>query len=326
MICKKCGHEAVGRFCSNCGESLVYTEDNEENAGYTEGEQELFDDRDEPIYEQAEYGKEDYEDGRAYENFDYGEGYEEQAYESVGYAGNTQDQIYESAGYAGDNQSQIYEGAGYADSDYSGRVQNGRRVKRNIQKQSPRRKNNNPGTKTVYKKKSDFSFLINLAGTGFGLALRLGSALLMAGITSTLFAALWRKQSIFGNISTVIQDRNYAMAFYLGLSAVLIGYGCLSVLWILTSRKSVERRGLTGGRRRKIKYDSGRGFMSFVLFAIIAVSAEFLIVYLPQTPAVWNGAREVLLVFIQGKSLLTMLCIAGAVCCLVRKIGGWGAR
>lgn len=93
--------------------------------------------------------------------------------------------------------------------------------------------------------------------------MQLGCGLLMAYMTWLLTAAFWSGRRELGGLSTIIGDRNYQLAVYAAAGGGILFFGILWTLWILSRKDG-------GGSVRLKKYDTGRGFIPFLLCLAIA--------------------------------------------------------
>ena len=170
-------------------------------------------------------------------------------------------------------------------------------------------------TETVVEKKS--VKLSTLIVVGFSLLLQLASAVLMALLTVISVFAFWQNREGLGAIQSVLEERNYALALYLAAAGGVIFFGVIWTLWIM-SRKGA------GGEVRMKTYDTGRGFVPFLL----CLGAVYVVVRLaglvPENGEMWHGMAKavgVLVTAVQQESRYLMLVsAAGAGLSLIRKI------
>ena len=73
-----------------------------------------------------------------------------------------------------------------------------------------------------------------------------------------------------------------------------------------------------GNRLRS--YDTGRGLTAFILFAILAAAAGFVIPLVPESPQVLSGAKLALEVVDRADRIILGCSVAGIVLCVIRKL------
>lgn len=149
-------------------------------------------------------------------------------------------------------------------------------------------------------------------GKGLSIVLKCGSFVLMAVIVFRMAKEFWAQSNVLGEVWRVAADKNYAEALYLGIAAVLLLYGVISALWILTGRKAAD-----GGRMKS--FDTGRGLTAFILFGILAFVAGTVQAMLPSSPDMIAGASLVLQIINGMKAILLKCCGIGIVLCIIRK-------
>lgn len=92
--------------------------------------------------------------------------------------------------------------------------------------------------------------------------MQLASGLLMAYMTWLLAQSFRTGGQQLGSLSTVIGDRNYQLALYIGVGGCALFFGAIWTLWILSRKDG-------GGSLRLKKYDTGRGFIPFLLCLLL---------------------------------------------------------
>lgn len=150
------------------------------------------------------------------------------------------------------------------------------------------------------------------AGKIVSIILKCGSFAAMVVIVLKMFQDFWAQRNVLGELWRVAADRNYAEALYLGIASVLLLYGIISALWILTGRKAAD-----GGRIQS--YDTGRGLTSFIVIAILAAVSGMVQPIVPESPQMLAGASLALQVIDGMKTILLGCCAAGIVLCVIRK-------
>ena len=132
-----------------------------------------------------------------------------------------------------------------------------------------------------------------------------------------------------GNLYAMLEERNYALALYAGIAGLVLFFGVIWCLWILSKKDA-------GGNTRLKKYDTGRGFIPFLIcaaacvfvpFALAQIPAAEQIVGFPQisvTAESWQalaeGAETALAAIDSQRSVLILCSLSGAALSFVRKI------
>lgn len=150
-------------------------------------------------------------------------------------------------------------------------------------------------------------------GKGVSIVLKCGSFAAMAIIVLKLWEEFWAERNTLGEIWRVAADRNYAEALYLGIAGFLLLFGILSAIWLLGGKRMPD-----GNRLRS--YDTGRGLTAFILFAILAAAAGFVIPLVPESPQVLSGAKLALEVVDRADRIILGCSVAGIVLCVIRKL------
>ena len=141
-------------------------------------------------------------------------------------------------------------------------------------------------------------------GKGVSIVLKCGSFAAMAIIVLKLWEEFWAERNTLGEIWRVAADRNYAEALYLGIAGFLLLFGILSAIWLLGGKRMPD-----GNRLRS--YDTGRGLTAFILFAILAAAAGFVIPLVPESPQVLSGAKLALEVVDRADRIILGCSVAG---------------
>lgn len=145
---------------------------------------------------------------------------------------------------------------------------------------------------------------------GFGL--RIVTFALIGYILYLLFLDFWRGKNIFGDITLMVYEKNYVLAAYCAAALVILFYEFISLIWSFTASKVSE-----DGRIRK--FDTGRGFLSFILIYAGAAASERFAAMIPSSPDFLRGIEGALTNYGNLSDALLPLCIAGVVCSLLRK-------
>lgn len=166
---------------------------------------------------------------------------------------------------------------------------------------SPVRKTARYGTKAIYRTARS--------------VVRIISALITAGTFCVLAYNFWRGAAPYGDPMKILTDRNYALAAYAGVAAIILLFELISFFWSLTKMRFREGRKI-------YKEDTGRGLFSFIFIYITSYLSFLLCSFLPDTLGsydVLNGLKGALDVFGSLHNVLLGLCLAGVVACLVRR-------
>ena len=146
------------------------------------------------------------------------------------------------------------------------------------------------------------------------------SFLLMGCMVAVMLRSFLAHGEGLGNIETLVTDRNYGLALYVGFAGISLFMGVIWCLWILS------RKGAGGGFRLK-KYDTGRGLIPFLLCAAMAFAAGPALTVIPPVDSVvveWQGiaagGRAALTAVNAHRGTLLFCSGAGAVLSLIRRI------
>lgn len=166
---------------------------------------------------------------------------------------------------------------------------------------SPVKKTAKYGTKAIYRTARS--------------VVRIISALITAGTFCVLAYNFWRGAAPYGDPQKILTDKNYALAAYAGVAALILLFELISFFWSLTKMKFREGRKI-------YKEDTGRGLFSFIFIYVTSYLSFLLCSFLPdkfESFEVLNGVKGALDVFGSLHNVLLGLCLAGAVSCLVRR-------
>lgn len=147
--------------------------------------------------------------------------------------------------------------------------------------------------------------------------MQLFSCFLMAYMVFIMSGSFLKNSEGLGLIQTMIDERNYGLALYLGFVGVSLIMGVIWSLWILTRKAG-------GGQLRLKTYDTGRGFLPFLIcaaavlltgpgIALVAAEAESL-------GEAARGAQAALNAVNLHRGSLLFSSLLGAGFSLVRKI------
>lgn len=147
--------------------------------------------------------------------------------------------------------------------------------------------------------------------------LQLVSFILMAAMVWVMAFSYWQHGQNLGELRFMVQEQNFGLALYVGVAGLTLLMGLFWCLWILT------KKGAGGGVRLK-RYDTGRGFLPFLLCILAVLAAAFLLPRFPQQEQLWRGmvkgAKAALSAVYDRRSELFFFSGLGAALSLVRKI------
>lgn len=166
---------------------------------------------------------------------------------------------------------------------------------------SPVKKTAKYGTKAIY---STARFIV-----------RAVSALIFAGTLGFLAYEFWRGAAPYGDPQTILKEKNYALAAYAAVAAIVLLFEFIAFLWSLTRLKIREGRKIH-------REDTGRGMFSFIFLYIASYLIFLLCSFLPESLgsySILKGTIGALNVFGALHNVLLGLCLAGAVSCFIRR-------
>ena len=147
--------------------------------------------------------------------------------------------------------------------------------------------------------------------------MQLASFLLMAGMVFLMAQSFWEHGQALGDIRFMAAESNYGMALYVGFAGITLFMGLIWCLWI------PSKTGAGGGVRMK-KYDTGRGFVPFLLCMAAVVAAAVVLPEIPAEAEAWRGMAKGAAAAMEAvnshRDILFLGSTAGAVLSLVRKL------
>lgn len=147
--------------------------------------------------------------------------------------------------------------------------------------------------------------------------MQLASFLLMAGMVFLMAQSFWEHGQALGDIRFMAAESNYGMALYVGFAGITLFMGLIWCLWI------PSKTGAGGGVRMK-KYDTGRGFVPFLLCMAAVVAAAVVLPEIPAEAEAWKGMAKGAAAAMEAvnshRDILFLGSTAGAVLSLVRKL------
>jgi len=147
--------------------------------------------------------------------------------------------------------------------------------------------------------------------------MQLASFLLMAGMVFLMAQSFWEHGQALGDIRFMAAESNYGMALYVGFAGITLFMGLIWCLWI------PSKTGAGGGVRMK-KYDTGRGFVPFLLCMAAVVAAAGVLPEIPAEAEAWKGIAKGAAAAMEAvnshRDILFLGSTAGAVLSLMRKL------
>ncbi len=142
-------------------------------------------------------------------------------------------------------------------------------------------------------------------------------ALCMAGMVWMTGRAFWYGRKGLGSVAAIAAEENYGLALYLCAAGVTLFLGVVWCLWILSRKAS-------GGGVRMKTYDTGRGLIPFLLCIAAVYAALPASALLPADKEAFHGlvrgAAAVLEAVNANHEFLAFSSTAGAVLSLIRRL------
>lgn len=144
------------------------------------------------------------------------------------------------------------------------------------------------------------------------------SFLLMAGITWANAKAFRYGGDALGYIGTMITEENYGLGLYVGIGVFLVLMGAIWCLWILSGKHA-------GGKVRLQKYDTGRGFIPFIIILVLVLAAGPAAYLMPKNAGslqpIVDGGYAALEAWQRPNTAFLLFCsIGGASLSFIRKM------
>ena len=143
------------------------------------------------------------------------------------------------------------------------------------------------------------------------------SFLLMAGITWANAKAFRYGGDDLGYIGTMITEENYGLGLYVGIGVFLVLMGTIWCLWILSGKHA-------GGKVRLQKYDTGRGFIPFIIILVLVLVAGPAAYLMPKNAGslqpIVDGGYAALEALNANHGFLLFCSIGGAILSFIRKM------
>lgn len=188
-----------------------------------------------------------------------------------------------------------------------------KKVIKKVKKKSGKGRRRKTKVKKVGQRKIDFSAPIEGISRTVSLVLRICSGGLMIFMNLKLFLSFWEHRNDLGIMMKVIHEKNLQEAAYLISALLILGFGMISTLWILSGKKMADN-----GRLKK--YDTGRGIISFLIFGGLGIFAGTAALLIPADPETLRGVQKILEITASHKNLLVSASGVGLILCIVRKL------
>lgn len=147
--------------------------------------------------------------------------------------------------------------------------------------------------------------------------MQFASAILMACMVLAMAQSFWIHGQNLGDIRLLGAERNYGLAFYVSFAGVTLFMGLIWCLWILS------RKGAGGGIRMK-KYDTGRGFLPFLICITAVLTTGLAASRISIEPEAFRGVGIGIKAALEAVNtqweILLFASTAGAVLSMIRKI------
>lgn len=112
--------------------------------------------------------------------------------------------------------------------------------------------------------------------------MQLVSCLLMAYMVVIMTKSFWEYSYGLGDIRLAVQENNYGLILYASFAGASLFMGGVWCLWILSGKAA-------GGEFRLKKYDTGRGFVPFLICLAVVLAVHPLRMLIPTEAGMWHG-------------------------------------
>lgn len=358
MKCPKCGQEAVGNFCSNCGTPLVNDTvrreqetagrkpENSHDDGGLEQRNLIRTESDEKKAESGSGSEQNRQEKRSSQSRDAQKREEErrqsQAQEEArrdreAASRRRQDARRSSSSAKEDKrgakqQKQMEKRLHALESERERSERQKERMERNHQRELERQSREAERTRRAAQRSethmqsdsNDGPSALDVTAAGvtgvvvlMARVMQVACCLLMAGITWANAKAFRYGGDDLGYIGTMITEENYGLGLYVGIGVFLGLMGVIWCLWILSGKHA-------GGQVRLKKYDTGRGFIPFVLILIVVLAAGPAAYLMPKNAGslqpIVDGGYAALEAINANHGFLLFCSIGGAILSFIRKM------
>lgn len=290
MICRNCGTEGFGNFCSNCGSPLNTEKYNVDDIGLDSD----FIEKEEELQQKKERIESQRKNTTLIE---------------------AEDQ----------NDHQI---KNYTNGSASNKVNSSKRkVSNGIKKEESKNVFNEKNQKTVYrksrrkrKKRKKFPKMPSPNLSKTPLMVKKSASRVLQGISASFMAFIFaillkefiEKRNVLGSISMMATEKNYALALFFSFMGTMLLFSSLSFFWILTKKR-------IGSEKRVRTLDTGRGLFSFLSIGLVVLAAPEFLLFFPTGHDSLNGLKLMFEILSDCGKILWSLAVLGTVACLVRK-------
>ena len=111
---------------------------------------------------------------------------------------------------------------------------------------------------------------------------------------------------------------NFPQMICLGLSAFILLFGIIQMIWIMTRKRLRDEL----GDKLDIRYDAGRGVFGFIVILIISLVCGFAVNYVPENLVELIGISRFSEIYQMRIMPIVYASIAGLVLCIIRKAAG----
>ncbi|MBE6009546.1 MAG: hypothetical protein E7236_02640 [Lachnospiraceae bacterium] len=111
---------------------------------------------------------------------------------------------------------------------------------------------------------------------------------------------------------------NFPQLICLGLSAFILIFGVIQIIWIMTRKRLRDEF----GDKLDIRYDAGRGVFGFIVILIISLVCGFAVNYVPEGLVDLIGISQFSEIYQMRIMPIVYAAIAGLVLCIIRKAAG----
>lgn len=178
--------------------------------------------------------------------------------------------------------------------------QSSRKPKRRSSIGSPVKKTVQAGTKAV-------SCIIRLL-------CKIASLFILAVIIYILATHFLEGLMRYGNPTSAVSEKNYAMAAYAGFSVFVLLFEILSFFWSLSGPRVSSKNG------KSRRTDTGRGMSAFILTGAGSCLAHIAGGLIPVSLPPLSGLKGAVEIWGNLYPVLLPLCIAGIISCILRRI------
>ena len=342
MKCPKCGQEAVGNFCSNCGTPLVNdtVRREQETVGrkpensYDDGDSEQRNparmESDEKRAESGSGSKRNSQEKRSSQSQD--------ARRDREAASRRRQDARRSSSSAKEDkrdakqQKQMEKRLHALESERERSERQKNRMERSHQRELERQSREAERTRRAAERSeahmqsdsNDGPSVLDVTAAGvtgvvvlMARVMQAASFLLMAGITWANAKAFRYGGDDLGYIGTMITEENYGLGLYVGIGVFLVLMGAIWCLWILSGKHA-------GGKVRLQKYDTGRGFIPFIIILVLVLVAGPAAYLMPKNAGslqpIVDGGYAALEAINANHGFLLFCSIGGAILSFIRKM------